>query len=154
MSTAGEGRPQAVLFLCGHNIVRSPMAAAMAQHLFGHVLTVGSAGVRKDNPDPFVTVVMEEIGIDLANHRAKTLEELEEYEGFNFDLVISLSPEAHHSALEFTRTHPVEVEYWPTEDPTLSEGNRNQRLDAYRAVRDELMKRIKERFSSSPVASG
>jgi protein-tyrosine-phosphatase len=130
------------------------MAAALAQSLFGGSLRVGSAGVRKDDPDPFVAVVMEEIGIDLANHKAKTLEELEEYEGFDFDLVISLSPEAHHSALEFTRTHPVEVEYWPTEDPTISEGNRSQRLDAYRAVRDELMKRIRERFASIPPASG
>jgi protein-tyrosine-phosphatase len=154
MSETGEGRPQAVLFLCGHNIVRSPMAAALARRLFGASLRVDSAGVRKDDPDPFVPVVMEEVGIDLANHRAKTLEELEEYEGFDFDLVISLSPEAHHSALEFTRTHPVKVEYWPTEDPTTSEGNRNQRLDAYRAVRDELMKRIRERFASAPAVSG
>jgi protein-tyrosine-phosphatase len=70
-----------------------------------------------------------------------------EYEDFDYDLVVSLTPEAHHAALEFTRNHPVEVEYWPTEDPTLAEGNRDQRLDAYRAVRDQLMKRIRERFA-------
>jgi protein-tyrosine-phosphatase len=111
------------------------------------VLRVGSAGIRKADLDPFVTAVMDEIGLDLSRHRPKSLEELIEYEDFDFDLIISLSPEAHHAALEFTRTQTVEVEYWPTEDPTFSEGNREQRLDAYRAVRDQLMKRIKERFA-------
>ena len=144
--------PRAVLFLCGHNIVRSPMAASLAEHLYGHALRVGSAGVRKEDPDPFVAAVMDEIGIDLSRHRPKSLEEMLEYEDFDYDLVISLTPEAHHAALEFTRSHPVEVEYWPTEDPTLAEGNREQRLDAYRAVRDQLMKRIRERFAGGAGA--
>ena len=151
---AGENRPRAVLFLCGHNIVRSPMAAALTEHYFGHALAVASAGVRKEDQDPFVIAVMDEIGIDLSRHKPRTLEELEEYEDFDFDLVISLSPEAHHAALELTRAHPMEAEYWPTEDPTLSEGNREQRLDAYRAVRDGLMKRIRERFAGEIAPSG
>lgn len=148
---AGEA-PRAVLFLCGYNMIRSPIAAALAEQMFGATLRVDSAGIRKDDPDPFVTVVMEEIGIDLSRHKPKTLGELEEYEGFDFDLVVSLSPEAHHAALEFTRTHPVEVEYWPTEDPTLADGNREQRLDAYRAVRDQLTQRIKARFAGQGSA--
>lgn len=143
---AGEGRPRAVLFLCGHNIVRSPMAAALARQLYGHAMTVASAGVRKDEPDPFVRSVMDEIGIDLAQHQPITLEELIDLEGFDFDLVVSLSPEAHHAALDLTADHAVEVDYWPTEDPTVTEGNREQRLHAYRAVRDQLMQRIRERF--------
>lgn len=141
------GAPRAVLFLCGYNVIRSPMAAALAGHMFGGVLRVASAGVRKDEPDPFVSEVMQEIGIDLSRHKPISLEELEEYEGFDFDLVVSLSPEAHHAALEFTRAHPVEAEYWPTEDPTVVEGSRAQRLDAYRAVRDQLMQRIQARFA-------
>jgi protein-tyrosine-phosphatase len=149
---APSAAPIAVLFLCGHNIVRSPMAASLAGHLYGHTLRVGSAGVRKEDPDPFVAAVMDEIGIDLSRHRPKSLEEMLEYEDFDYDLVISLTPEAHHAALEFTRSHPVEVEYWPTEDPTLAEGNREQRLDAYRAVRDQLMKRIRERFAGGAGA--
>ena len=145
MDAAGAS-PRAVLFLCGHNVIRSPIAAALAAQMFGAGLRIDSAGVRKDDSDSFVSAVMDEIGIDLSSHRPKSLEELQEYEGFDFDLVISLSPEAHHAALEFTRHHPVEVEYWPTEDPTVVEGNREQRLDAYRAVRDQLMQRIRERF--------
>jgi protein-tyrosine-phosphatase len=147
-------RPCAVLFLCGQNVIRSPIAAALAENLFGESLHVGSAGVRAEDADPFVTAVMDEIGIDLSRHKPRSLENLEEYEGFDFDLVISLSPEAHHAALEFTRTHPVEVEYWPTADPTVVEGNREQRLDAYRAVRDELMQRIRARFAPKSAPAG
>jgi len=151
---ADERRPRAVLFVCGHNIVRSPMAAAIAGQLYGHTLKVASAGVRVDEPDPFVAAVMEEIGIDVSRHRPTTLEELIDLEGFDFDLVVSLSPVAHHAALDLTGEHAVEVDYWPTEDPTAVEGNREQRLDAYRAVRDQLMKRIQERFGAPPPASG
>jgi protein-tyrosine-phosphatase len=151
MGEPSAERPRAVLFLCGHNIVRSPMAAALTENLFGRSLRVASAGVRKDEADPFVHTVMDEIGIDLSRHKPVTLEELMDLEGFDFDLVISLSPEAHHAALDLTRDHPVTVEYWPTEDPTLVEGNREQRLDAYRSVRDELMQRIRARFAAGPA---
>jgi protein-tyrosine-phosphatase len=90
---------------------------------------------------------MEEIGIDISAHRPLTFEELDDLEGLNFDLIVTLSPEAHHKALELTRTSAVDVEYWPTADPTAIEGSREQRLDAYRAVRDQLLRRIRERFS-------
>jgi len=93
---------------------------------------------------------MEEIGIDIAKHRPLTLEELEEWEGLNFDLIVTLAPEAHHRALELTRTLAANVEYWPTPDPTVAEGSREQRLDAYRAVRDQLTRRIKTRFDWRP----
>lgn len=146
----GATRPQAVLFLCGHNIVRSVMASALTKQFFGKSIYVGSAGVRKGENDPFTAAVMDEIGIDISRHRPKTLDEIDEYEGLNFDLVISLSPEAHHKALELTHANALEVEYWPTADPTAVEGSREQRLDAYRSVRDTLMKRIRDRFRSNP----
>ncbi len=139
-------RPQAVLFVCGHNQIRSPIAAALTKYLFGKSLYVGSAGVRRGGADPFVTEVMEEIGIDLSKHKPVTIEEIEEFEGLNFDLVISLSPEAHHKAVDMTRALPFDVEYWPIPNPSATEGSREQRLDAYRAVRDDLMKRVKARF--------
>ena len=139
-------RPQAVLFACGLNAVRSPMAAALLRQMLGGALYVGSAGVRKGELDPFASAVMDEIGLDIAKHRPITFEELEDLEGLNFDLIVTLSPEAHHRALELTRTLAVEVEYWPTPDPTLVEGSRDQRLAAYRAVRDALVQKIRERF--------
>jgi protein-tyrosine-phosphatase len=146
VDAASRSRPRAVLFLCGHNAVRSPMAAAFARHYFGHSLRVGEAGVRKGEPDPFAAAVMQEVGLGLRQKPA-TIEELEELEGLDFDLVVSLSPQAHHRALELTRTRPVVVEYWPIPDPTATWGNREQRLDAYRAVRDELMRRVRERLA-------
>ena len=141
-SSAAE-RPASVLFLCGHNAVRSPIAAALADYLFGRSLRVASAGVRKDEPDPFVTAVMDEIGIDLSRHRAKTFDDLEDT---SFDLIISLSPEAQHRAMEMTRTMACDVEFWNTLDPSIIEGGREERLDAYRDVRDGLMQRIRQRF--------
>jgi protein-tyrosine-phosphatase len=146
LNPAPAARPQAVLFACGHNAVRSPMAAALLKQLLGRSLYVGSAGVRKGELDPFAGVVMEEIGIDISAHAPVTFEELDDLEGLNFDLIVTLSPEAHHRALELTRVLAVDVEYWPTVDPTAVEGNREQRLEAYRAVRDQLIEKIRERF--------
>ncbi|GGH11316.1 ArsC family transcriptional regulator [Alsobacter metallidurans] len=136
----------AVLFACAYNAVRSPMAEAMARHYFGKSVYVQSAGARKGDVDPFMIAALDEIGIDASKHKPRTLEELEDWEGLNFDLIVSLSPEAHHKAMEMTRTHAVEVEYWPTPDPTLVQGSREQKLDAYRDVRDLLAKRITERL--------
>jgi protein-tyrosine-phosphatase len=128
------------------NSVRSPMAAGLFKHFFGRTY-VNSAGVRKGDLDPFAVAAMEELGLDIGKHKPITLEELEDWEGLNFDLIVTLSPEAHHRALELTRSIAADVEYWPTPDPTVSEGSREQRMDAYRAVRDQLQKRIKDRFS-------
>jgi protein-tyrosine-phosphatase len=139
-------RPQAVLFACGLNSVRSPMAAALLRQMLGTKLYVGSAGVRKGELDPFAAAAMEEIGIDIKAHRPITFEELEDLEGLNFDLIVTLSPEAHHKALELTRTLALDVEYWPTADPTAIEGSREQRINAYRDVRDQLLQRIRTRF--------
>ena len=144
--SAPATRPLAVLFACGLNSVRSPMAAALFGQMFGRGIYVGSAGVRKGELDPFAVAAMAELGVDISRHRPITFEELEDLEGLNFDLIVTLSPEAHHRALELTRTSAVDVEYWPTPDPTDLEGNREQRLDAYREVRDQLSSRIRERF--------
>jgi len=126
--------------------VRSPMAAALCKHLFGKSIYVGSAGVRRGELDPFAVAAMQEIDVDMSKHRPITFEELEEWEGLNFDLIVTLAPEAHHRALELTRTLAADVEYWPMPDPTAVDGSREQRLDAYRDVREQLDKRIRERF--------
>ena len=152
MAEASPSRPRAVLFACGLNAVRSPMAAALLQQMFGRAIYVGSAGVQKGELDPFAVAAMEEIGIDIARHKPVTFEELDELEGLNFDLIVTLSPPAHHKALELTRTHSAQVEYWPTVDPTATEGNREQRLDAYRALRDQLLAQIRALFG--PAGGG
>ena len=145
--------PQAVLFACGMNSVRSPMALALMKSMFPKIYAA-SAGVRKGELDQFAVTAMEEIGRDIARHKPMTFEELEDWEGLNFDLIITLSPEAHHKALELTRTLAADVEYWPTPDPTTTEGSREQKLSAYREVCDGLMMRIRRRFSKVGAASG
>ena len=137
---------QAVLFACAMNAVRSPMAEALARHYFGQTLYIQSAGIRKGIVDGFALAVLDEIGIDAKGHKPHTLEELAEWEGLNFDLIITLSPEAQHAALELTRTASIEVEYWPTPDPSVVEGSREAKLEAYRAVRDKLGDRIMQRL--------
>jgi protein-tyrosine-phosphatase len=122
------------------------MAVGLFKQLIGPGTYVASAGVRKRDLDPFTLVVLEEVGIDLGRHRPMTFEELEDWEGFNFDLIVTLAPEAHHKALELTRSIAAEVEYWPTPDPSAVEGTREQRLAAHREVRDQLTERIKSRF--------
>jgi protein-tyrosine-phosphatase len=146
-ATREATQPLAVLFACGLNSVRSPIAAVLFAQMFGRSIYVGSAGVRKGELDPFAVAVMAEIGLDISKHKPVTFEELEEWEGLNFDLIITLAPEAHHRALELTRISGTDVEYWPTADPTVVEGNREQRLDAYRQVRDQLLERLRDRFS-------
>jgi protein-tyrosine-phosphatase len=144
---ARSTKPQAVLFACGLNAVRSPMAAGLFREMIGRGTYVASAGVRRGELDPFAVAALAELGIDIARHRPMTFEELEDWEGLNFDLIVTLSPEAHHKALELTRTLAAEVQYWPTVDPTAIEGSREQRLAAYREMRDQLIERIRARFS-------
>ena len=145
---AGAGArelPGAVLFVCTMNAVRSPMAAAFLRHLAGRRVYVASAGVRAGEIDSFAMAVMDEIGIDMSGHKPHTLADLHDT---SFDLIVSLSPEAHHQALELTRTMAVDVEYWPTLDATimLGQGNREQMLASYRQVRDMLFAKVKRRF--------
>ncbi|WP_451985817.1 arsenate-mycothiol transferase ArsC [Azospirillum endophyticum] len=133
-----------VLFACTYNMIRSPMAAAMMRHYHGARVYVDSVGVREgDEVDPFAVAVMEEIGIDISKHRCRTFEDLEDT---NFDLIVSLSPEAQHRAIEMTRTMACDVEFWNTFDPTLVDGTRDAMLEAYRQVRDGLLAKLKQRF--------
>jgi len=136
-------RPSSVLFICGRNAVRSPIAACLAAASFPS-LYVASGGVSPGERDPFVDAVLAEVGLKLGAHKPQSLEDLED---LNFDLAITLSPEAHHKALELTRTHAIDVEYWPMPDPTLAVGTRDQIMAAYRDLRDRLVERIRARLA-------
>ena len=136
--------PSSVLFACTMNSIRSPIAEGILKFFHGHKIYVDSVGVNVSEIDEFAVVVMEEIGIDLSQHRGKNFDDLED--DF-YDLVISLSPEAHHRAVELTRVMSVELEYWKTLDPSfIISDTREERLDSYRQVRDQLMEMIKNRF--------
>jgi protein-tyrosine-phosphatase len=136
------------LFACTNNAVRSPMAEGILKLLHGRRIYIDSVGVRSGEIDPFVVQVMEEIGVEIGRHQSKSFGMLADH---SFDLIVSLSPEAQHSAVELTRTMACELEYWPTFDPTVIEGSRDTRLAAYREVRDTLMRRMAERFPPVPA---
>jgi protein-tyrosine-phosphatase len=145
---AKDNPPRSVLFACGLNSLRSPMAAYLFGHLIGPSVPVRSAGVQTAGLDPFAVAAMAEIGIDMAGHRPVTFEELEDLEGLDFGLIVTLSPKAHHKAVELTYRLSAAVEYWPTPDPSAIEGSREQRMHAYRDVREQLSRHIVERFNA------
>jgi len=124
------------------------MAEGLMKQLLGHAVYVDSCGVRSRPVDGFSIAVMDELGIDVSRHSAKSFDDLEDS---SFDVIITLSPEAQHKAVELTRTMACDVEYWPTMDPSLTEGSRERRLESWRQVRDQLRKRILERFNPGPA---
>ena len=123
------------------------MARALTEQLCPRRYYTASAGVIAGQRDPFVDAVLGEIGLDIGEHRPIALEDLEDT---NFDLAITLSPEAHHRALELTRTQAMEVEYWPMPDPTLALGAREQVMAAYRDLRERLAGHIRDRLARRP----
>lgn len=141
----------AVLFCCDHNSIRSPMAEALMKNLIGTRIFVQSAGVKGDNDvDGFAVAVCKELDVELAKHQSRSFEELEDWgdQLDSFDLVVALSPTSHQRIKELTQDHAVEVEYWETADPTGRAENREEKLSAYRAVRDDIIANIKRRFVS------
>ncbi len=137
--------PSSVLFACSQNSVRSPMAEALAKRLYGLTSYIDSVGVRASEVDAFAVAALDELGIDVHRHNAKSFGDID---AASFDLIVTLSPEAHHQALEVTRGTATEVEYWPVQDPTAVEGSRETRLTAYRATRDQILSRLKARFGA------
>ena len=133
-----------ILFICTHNSARSQMAEGFLRKLYPEEYDVYSGGTEPSEVNPTAIKVMEEIGIDISAHEPITLSELHDT---HFDLIVTLTPEAHHQALELTRTMAFDVEYWPTIDPSVVSGSREQILDAYRACRDDLFAKIRQRFS-------
>ncbi|MGD9477840.1 low molecular weight phosphatase family protein [Shinella sp. G-2] len=134
--------PGSVLFMCRMNAVRSPMAETLARSLLPGTY-VASAGIRPGERDPFVDAVLGEVGLSLGRHAPHSLDELEDD---YFDLIVTLAPEAHHAALELTRSMAVDVMYWPTPDPAAATGTRDQILHAYREVREHLKLLIEKRL--------
>ena len=142
---AMNGILSSLLFACSENSVRSPMAEALAKRLYGQAVYIDSVGVRASEVDSFAAAALDELGIDVHRHHAKTFGDVD---ASSFELIVTLSPEAHHQALEFTRGAAVDVEYWPVTDPSAVEGSREMRLDAYRRTRDQILARLKARFGA------
>ena len=130
---------RSLLFVCSENALRSPMAEAMVKAADGDRVYVDSVGIRQGTLDPLAVAVMEEIGIDISGHAPKLLDDMI---ATSFDIIVTLTPQAQHQAVELTRASACEVIYWRTLDPSLVDGSRAVRLAAYREVRDALRARI------------
>ena len=119
------------------------------KRFYGHAAYVQSAGVYNDMEiDGFSVAVCEELGIELARHRSRSFDEMEEWgdDLSGFDLVVALSPASQRRALELTRYYHLEVEYWPILDPTGLGETREQKLESYRQARDQIRDRMLKRF--------
>jgi len=141
--------PQSILFCCDHNAVRSPMAEGMMKQFYGQRSYVQSAGVKNDMEiDGFSVAVCAELGIELARHRARSFQEMQDWgdDLSQFDLIVALSPASQHMALDLTRHYHLDVEYWPILDPTGIGETREAKLNLYRQARDQIRSRIIDRF--------
>ncbi|MEO0682591.1 MAG: low molecular weight phosphatase family protein [Pseudomonadota bacterium] len=141
--------PGSVLFCCDHNAVRSPMAEGILKKLHGQRIYVQSAGVKHDMEiDGFTIAVCAEIGVELRKHRARSFLEMEAWgdQIQAFEKIIAMSPAAQRAALEYTRWFSIDVEYWPTLDPTGLGESREQKLESYRQTRDQILERMKGAF--------
>jgi arsenate reductase len=150
------GFPQSVLFCCDHNAVRSPMAEGLMKKFYGTRAYVQSAGVRNDMEiDGFSIAVCKEWGIELSRHRSRSFEEMEQLgdDLSQFDLIVALSPQSQRKALELTRFHHLDVEFWPILDPTAIGDGREAKLAAYRQARDQIRDRLIARFGPPTVAA-
>jgi len=143
------GAPQAVLFCCDYNAVRSPMAEGIMKKYYGSRIYVQSAGVKSEHEvDGFTVAVCAEIGVELRRHRVRSFHEMEEWGDRigSYDLIVALSPAAMVAAQEYTRWHALDVEYWPTFDPVGLGDGREAKLAAYRQTREQIDRRILDRF--------
>lgn len=147
--------PQSILFCCDHNSVRSPMAEGIMKKLYGTGTYVQSVGVHNDlEIDGFAIAVCAEINVELARHRSRSFDEMEQWgdDLSSFDLVVALSPASQRRALELTRFFHLDVEYWPTLDPTGLGESREAKLASYRQARDQIVERLTGRWGEPTKA--
>ena len=138
----------AILFACNINAVRSAMAEAMIKVTYPGKIFADSCGVSPGNPDGFAIAVMEEIGINLNTHQPKSFDDLD---SAFYDVIISFSPEAHEAAVALTQSMDCETLYWPVDNLANLTGSRDERLRAYRHVRDIIQCNL-ERYLGKPIA--
>ena len=128
-----------VLFVCTQNSCRSQMAEGLLRHDARDLFEVFSAGTKPSQVRPEAIAMMRELGIDISGHRSKSVEE---FTGQHFDYVITVCDNAQESCPVFpaltTRIH------WSIEDPAAVEGSEEQRFEAFRRIRDELRRRVRD----------
>ena len=128
-----------ILFACNINAVRSAMAEAIVKARFPGRIFADSCGVTPGQQDGFAIAVMAEIELDLTSHQPKGFDDLDcDF----YDVIISFSPEAHARAQDITRNIDCTTLYWPVDNLAGLQGSREERLRAYRAVRDDITAKL------------
>lgn len=127
-----------VLFLCTGNSCRSQMAEGLLRHLAGDRFEVASAGTHPVGLNPGAVEIMREIGIDISQHRSKSLHE---FDGSCFDHVITVCDRAKESCPIFPSTSTLL--HWSFDDPAAAGGSPEERLGVFRRVRDEIVESIR-----------
>jgi len=130
-----------VLFLCTNNSCRSQMAEGILRHLYGNKFEVFSAGTNPTVVNQYAIKVMKEIGIDISNHRSKSVKE---FLGQKFDYVITTCDAAKQSCPVFSGE--AEYIHWSFDDPAETKGTEEEVLPIFRNVRDEIKQKIQEKF--------
>ena len=133
------------------------MAEGLMKKRYGHDTYVQSAGVYNDlEIDGFSVAVCQELGVELSRHRSRSFAEMQEWgdDLSGFHLIVALSPASQRQALELTLYYHLDVEYWPILDPTGLGTKREEKLDAYRQARDQILTRMTERFGPERASQG
>ncbi|MGA2988061.1 MAG: arsenate reductase ArsC [Terriglobia bacterium] len=126
-----------VLILCTGNSARSQMAEGLLRHDGGAAFEVASAGTKPSSVRPEAIAAMREIGIDISGHRSKSVDE---FAGQVFDYVITVCDNARESCPVFAAT--TKRIHWSLCDPAAVQGSEEDRLAAFRSVRDELRRNL------------
>ena len=132
-----------ILFVCNINSIRSPMAESILKVWFDKKIFIDSCGICEGKIDHMAVEVMAEDNFDLSNHNSKLFSSLQDT---SFDLIITFTKEAFVEVTSLTKTQDCEIEYLKILDASQTTGNRQQRLDSYRQVRDLLKEKLNKRF--------
>jgi arsenate reductase len=136
-----------ILVLCTGNSARSQIGEGLFRHEGGEAYDVASAGTKPSRVRPEAIAVMKELGIDISGHRSKSVNE---FEGQSFDYVVTVCDNARDNCPVFpagtSRLH------WSFEDPAAVEGTEEQRLAAFRRIRDQIHERVR-RFLRDQVST-
>jgi len=137
-----ETAPRSILFVCYLNSIRSPMAEGLMHKRFPKTITK-SCGMASGELDDLMVAVMREVGVDMGEHKAQTLGDVNEE---SFDLIVAFTDPAFEAAKAAFIDSDSKIEAWPLPDPTQGSLDVRSIMNNYRAIRDNIDMRLKQRF--------
>lgn len=139
-------KPNSILFVCQLNSVRSPMAEGLMRKHYTDIADIRSCGLAEGDLDDFMVTVMKEKGVDMSDHKALSLGELQDE---SFDVVIAFTYDAYQAAVAVFEDTNSQVELWALPDPGQGSLDVRALLNNYRALRDNIEARLLRKFKDS-----